>query len=125
MSETNNQHLKVLLVGYNGANNTGSEARLLSIIEDIQSILGPQVEITVPTLNQENLHRYLKEDKQLHIAPIPAVFFISINRLVKKHDLVLLVEGSCYMDTWTSALLWAFLWATPVSYTHLVVFVVK
>ena len=49
MSETNNQHLKVLLVGYNGANNTGSEARLLSIIEDIQSILGPQVEITVPT----------------------------------------------------------------------------
>jgi polysaccharide pyruvyl transferase WcaK-like protein len=116
MSETNNQHLKVLLVGYNGANNTGSEARLLSIIEDIQSILGPQVEITVPTLNQENLHRYLKEDKQLHIAPIPAVFFISINRLVKKHDLVLLVEGSCYMDTWTSALLWAFLWATHSAY---------
>ena len=48
MSETNNQHLKVLLVGYNGANNTGSEARLLSIIEDIQSILGPQVEIQFP-----------------------------------------------------------------------------
>ena len=24
----------------------------------------------------------------------------------------MLVEGSCYMDTWTSALLWAFLWTT-------------
>ena len=24
----------------------------------------------------------------------------------------MLIEGSCYMDTWTSALLWAFLWTT-------------
>jgi hypothetical protein len=31
-----NFHHKVLLVGYNGANNTGSEARLLSIIEDVR-----------------------------------------------------------------------------------------
>ena len=34
---------RVLLVGYNGANNTGSEARLLTIIEDIRSLLGPHV----------------------------------------------------------------------------------
>jgi polysaccharide pyruvyl transferase WcaK-like protein len=32
--------------------------------------------------------------------------------MVKDSDLVLLVEGSTYMDTWGSALLWAFLWAT-------------
>ena len=29
-----------------------------------------------------------------------------------EHDLVLLVEGSTYMDTWGSPLLWAFLWTT-------------
>jgi polysaccharide pyruvyl transferase WcaK-like protein len=109
---------KVLLVGYNGANNTGSEARLLAIIEDIRSILGADVEITVPTLNEENLRRYLAEDDHLHIAPIPSIFFFSIDKLVKQHDLVLLVEGSCYMDTWTSALLWAFLWATNSSNRH-------
>ena len=109
---------RVLLVGYNGANNTGSEARLLAIIEDIRSLMGSQVQITVPTLNEENLRRYLDEDEYLHIAPIPSIFFFAIDKLVKEHDLVLLVEGSCYMDTWTSALLWAFLWATRSAHKH-------
>lgn len=107
---------KVLLSGYNGANNTGSEARLLSIIEDIRAILGSDVHITVPTLNEANLRRYLKEDKFLKIAPISSIFFFDVRRLVKEHDILLLVEGSCYMDTWTSALLWAFLWATRCAY---------
>lgn len=103
---------KILLLGYNGANNTGSEARLLSIIDDVRSILGHEVLITVPTLNEANLRRYLKEDEFLKIAPISSIFFFDIRRLVKEHDVLILVEGSCYMDTWTSALLWAFLWGT-------------
>jgi len=73
---------KVLLAGYNGANNTGSEARLLSIIDDIRSILGLKVKITVPTLNEVNLRRYLKEDEYLKIAPIHPIFFFDIRRLV-------------------------------------------
>jgi len=103
---------KVLLVGYNGANNTGSEARLLRIIEDVCAVLGPNVQITVPTLNEKNLRRYLKEGPKLRIAPIPSIFFFALKRLVREHDLMMLVEGSCYMDTWTSALLWAFLSST-------------
>ena len=107
---------RVLLVGYNGANNTGAEARLLVTIEDVQTILGPEVFITVPTLNEFNLRRYLKEESNLRIAPIPSIFFRTLQRLVSEHDLVLLVEGSTYMDTWTSALLWFFLWATRCAY---------
>ena len=107
---------KVLLAGYNGANNTGSEARLLSIINDLKAILGSEAIITVPTLNEANLRRYLKEDEFLKIVPISSIFFFDIRRLVKEHDILLLVEGSCYMDTWTSALLWAFLWATRCAY---------
>lgn len=107
---------KVLLLGYNGANNTGSEARLLTIIDEVRAILGPQVIITVPTLNKENLERYLEEDEFLKIAPISSIFFFDIRKLVKEHDVLLLVEGSCYMDTWTSALLWAFLWATKCAH---------
>ena len=103
---------KVLLLGYNGANNTGSEARLLTIIDEVRAILGSEVIITVPTLNKKNLERYLEEDEFLKIAPISSIFFFDIRKLVKEHDILLLVEGSCYMDTWTSALLWAFLWAT-------------
>ena len=102
----------VLFVGYNGANNTGSEARLISIIEDVRYVFGKEVRITVPTLNEKNLRRYLEEDDFIRITPVHPVFFLAVWRLVKQHDLVLLVEGSCYMDTWTSALLWLFLWAT-------------
>ena len=114
--KSSDEIMKILLVGYNGANNTGSEARLLSIIDDIRTVFGCDVEITVPTLNEKNLRRYLKEEQGLHIAPVPSIFFYTLRKLVKQHDLILLVEGSCYMDTWTSALLWAFLWSTRCAY---------
>ncbi len=103
---------KVLLVGYNGANNTGSESRLLSIIDDVRAVLGPDTVITIPTLNQANLCRYIEETPTLRIAPIPSIYWGALKRLVRANDIMLLVEGSCYMDTWTSALLWAFLWST-------------
>lgn len=103
---------RVLLVGYNGANNTGSEALLLADIEDVRAVLGQDVHITIPTLNEANLRRYVEEGPRLTIAPVPSIYFRALRRLVKRSDLVILIEGSAYMDTWTSALLWAFLWAT-------------
>jgi polysaccharide pyruvyl transferase WcaK-like protein len=102
----------VLLVGYNGANNTGAEALLQADLADLRAVLGPDARLTVPTLNAANLRRYLHETPTLRIAPIPSVFFAAVRRLVREHDLVVLVEGSAYMDTWTPALLWYFLWAT-------------
>ena len=107
-----NKNIQILMVGYNGANNTGAEALLLSDIKDVRSVLGEKAQITVPTLNATNLRRYLTESPALRIAPIPTLFFSSIYRLVRESDLVLLVEGSTYMDTWGSPLLWAFLWAS-------------
>ena len=103
---------KVLLVGYNGANNTGAEALLLSDIEDVRAVLGPDALITVPTLNESNLRRYVQEGPNLRIVPIPTIFPLAVRKLVTEHDLIMLVEGHCYMDDSTSALLWAYLWAT-------------
>ena len=103
---------KVLLVGYNGANNTGSEALLQADIADVRAVLGPDALITVPTLNEANLRRYVQEGPNLRIAPIPTIYPFALRRLVAEHDLVMLVEGSTYMDTWTSAMLWAYLWTT-------------
>ncbi|NPV09299.1 MAG: polysaccharide pyruvyl transferase family protein [Anaerolineae bacterium] len=102
---------RVLLVGYNGANNTGAEALLQADLRDLRSLL-PDAQVTVPTLSEANLRRYLKEGPDLRIEPMPTIFFRKVERLVRDHDLVMLVEGSAYMDTWTSALLWYFLWAT-------------
>jgi polysaccharide pyruvyl transferase WcaK-like protein len=107
----------VLLVGYNGANNTGAEAKLLAVINEVRSVIGPEAIITVPTLNEDNLRRYLQECPTLKIEPIrPAWFFFDIRKLVKANDLIMLVEGSCYMDTCSPALLWAYLLATR--YAH-------
>ena len=103
---------KVLLVGYSGANNTGAEALLLADIEDMRSVFGPDVRITIPTINPANLRRYVQEGPDLRIAPMNPVFFAALRRFVKENDLVFLVEGSTYMDTWTSAILCAYLWAT-------------
>jgi polysaccharide pyruvyl transferase WcaK-like protein len=103
---------RVLTVGYNGANNTGAEALLLTDIADLRAVLGPDVRITVPTLNAASLRRYVAEGDGLAIAPIPSVFFRRVRELVARSDVTVLVEGSAYMDTWTSALLWYFLWAT-------------
>jgi polysaccharide pyruvyl transferase WcaK-like protein len=108
---------KILLVGYNGANNTGAEAKLLVIINEIRSVLGPDAIITVPSLNEVNLRRYLKEGSTLKIKSVrPSRFFLDIKKFVKENDFIILVEGSCYMDTWGSALLWFYLLATR--YAH-------
>jgi polysaccharide pyruvyl transferase WcaK-like protein len=104
--------LRVLLLGYNGANNTGAEALLLADIEDVSAVLGPQAVITIPSLNPPNLRRYVKEGPNLRIVPLPTIFFATIRRLVRENDLTMLVEGSTYMDTWASAMLWIYLWAT-------------
>ena len=97
--------LRVLLLGYNGANNTGAEALLLADIEDVRAVLGPQAVITIPCINPPNLRRYIKEAPNLRIAPMPTIFFFTLRRLARENDLIMLVEGSTYMDTWTSAML--------------------
>ncbi len=110
-------HPRILLVGYNGANNTGAEAKLLVIINEIRSVLGSEACITVPSLNETNLRRYLQEGPNLRIKPVrPSIFFYDIWKYVKQNDLIVLVEGSCYMDTWGAALLWCYLLATR--YAH-------
>lgn len=107
-----------MLVGYNGACNTGSEARLLKVIDDLRDVCGKDVKITVPSLNVRNLKRYLKEDENLRIIGFPAIYHPTLRRLVKENDLMMLVEGSCYMDTWTSSLLGAYLNATKYAHRY-------
>ena len=102
---------RVLAIGYSGANNTGAEALLLADVEDLRAVLGPNASITIPSLNVGNLRRYLREGSGLSIVRMPYVFPATVWRLVRQHDVLVLVEGSTFMDTWGSPLLWYFLWA--------------
>jgi hypothetical protein len=103
---------RVLLFGYNGANNTGAEAKLMATIADMRSLLGPNAILTVPSLDVAKLRRYLREENNLRIVPIPTTFKRTVRRLVRESDLIVLVEGSCYIESFTSALLDAYLYAT-------------
>src|SRR5689334_14343082 len=109
--------VRVLLFGYSGANNTGAEALLLADIEDVRAVLGPQTVITIPSLDPPNSRRYIQETPNVRIARLPAFFFPALRRLARENDLIMLGEGSTYMDTWSSIMLWAYLWATRCANT--------
>lgn len=50
------KRLKILLVGYNGARNTGSDVRVAAIAKQVKALFGEeQVQITVMTLDAGNL----------------------------------------------------------------------
>lgn len=107
---------KALLVGYNGANNTGAEALLLADIADIRTALGPGARLTIPALEPENLARYVGDLSGVDIVAMPMIFLSTVRRLVRQHDLIVLVEGATYMDSGASALLWYFMWATSCAH---------
>lgn len=49
------QKLKLLLVGYNGARNTGADARVVALVQQLTEEFGDeQIELTVMTLNADN-----------------------------------------------------------------------
>ena len=60
----------------------------------------------------------MREDDGLRIVALPSLYHLAIDRMVKDSDVMMLVEGSCYMDTWTSSLLAAYLWATRCACRH-------
>lgn len=104
------------MLGYNGANNTGAEALLLADIADVRAVLGSDAVITIPSLNPRNLRRYIQESPTLRIAPYSTTGLLTLRHLVGQNDLVMLVEGSTYMDTWSSAMLWQYLVTTGSAY---------
>ena len=57
---------KILLVGYNGARNTGSDVRVVSIAQQIRELFGKDnVHITVMTLDTASLSGYFSQDVEL------------------------------------------------------------
>ncbi len=51
---------KILLVGYNGARNTGSDVRVIAIARQLKELFGPgEIKITVMTLDPSTMEGYL------------------------------------------------------------------
>lgn len=96
------EKLKVLLVGYNGARNTGADARVVALVEQLIGEFGNKIEITVMTLNQENIKGYFPDN--VKIFSFPTFFCWSLFRVASVHHAAILCEGSTLTHTFADAL---------------------
>lgn len=95
--------LKVLLVGYNGARNTGADARVVTLVDQLKEEFGPDnIELTVMTLNPELTKGYFPED--VHILPFPTFYCWALFRATSAHHAAILCEGSTLTHTFADVL---------------------
>ena len=97
------EKLKVLLVGYNGARNTGADARVVELVRQIDETLGEDdVELTVMTLDKDNVRGYFPS--HVRLLPFTTLFFCSLLRACSTHHVTVLCEGSTLTPTFAEAL---------------------
>jgi len=100
---TPGQPLKILLVGYNGARNTGADARVVALTQQLEQTLGTdKAELTVMTLDTENVNGYFT--KAVNILHFSTVFIFSLVRACSSHHAAILCEGSTLTPTFAEAL---------------------
>lgn len=94
--------LRLLLAGYNGARNMGSDVRPEETIRQLRQILGPNnVEFAVMTQDFRLTNGYFQGAQQVHL---PDVFPPFLAREVPKHHGVIVVEGSAFKSKFANAL---------------------
>ena len=98
MGETESH--SIFMLGYTGCHNTGSDVRILTIIEDIRRCFGESASITVGSFYPENTRRVIRENAGVKIERVPFVFPWKILQLTARHDITFLVEGSCFKQNW-------------------------
>lgn len=106
--------INCLLVGYGGAANTGAEARTDGAIRQILGV-DQRIHIALTSLDRRQTLRYIEETERLRVVEINPIFIFSILELVFKAHMVVLVEGSCFKENFSSALLWFFLYAADLA----------
>lgn len=95
--------IKLLMVGYNGARNTGADARVVAAVEQLKELFGADnVEISVMTLNEEVLEGYFDEDVRL--LKISSIFPKDLYLACSSHHAAILCEGSTLKSTFANAL---------------------
>ena len=97
------QPVKLLLVGYNGARNTGADARVVALTQQLEQTLGAdRSELTVMTLDVENVKGYFSE--RVRLFRFTTVFVFSLLKACSRHHAAILCEGSTLTPTFAEAL---------------------
>ena len=95
--------LKLLMVGYNGARNTGADARVAAAVKQIKELFGADnVHMTVLTLSEKALEGYFDED--VEVREISSIFLKDLYKACSSHHVAVLCEGSTLKSTFADAL---------------------
>ncbi len=100
---TEGQPLKILLVGYNGARNTGADARVVALTQQLEEAFGAdKIQMTVMTLDTNNVSGYFS--RQVRLLHFTTMFLFSLLRACSTHHVALLCEGSTLTPTFADVL---------------------
>lgn len=95
--------LKILLVGYNGARNTGADVRVEAIVRQFYHILGEEnIHIGIMTLDKSLTEAYFKPPTEM--IQFSSVFFLGLLKCCNSYHLAVLSEGSCFKSKFANAL---------------------
>lgn len=112
------KQVSVLLMGYNGENNTGAESRLVTIAKDVRETLGKDYDLKMYAVAYEipKVRRYLKDpDVELYEIGNPKQLATTLPKVIRTvFDVLVLVEGSTFTDHFSPQLLWSFMFAALV-----------
>ena len=99
--------IKFLLVGYNGVRNTGADARVAAMTEQIENVFGAdRVQISVMTLDKKTMRGYFNE--RIRMIPFSTIFLREIYIECSRHHVAILCEGSTLKSTFANALTMCF-----------------
>ena len=95
--------LKILLVGYNGARNTGADVRVAAIVDQLEEMYEKdRIEISVMTLDIDNFKGYFKP--YINLIKFSSIFFFDVLKACSNHHVAILCEGSTLKSKFANAL---------------------
>lgn len=95
--------LELLLVGYNGARNTGSDVCVAAIGRQVKALFAAdKVQLTVMRLDAKSLAGYFDEDVKL--LKFSSFFPLDLLRACSQHHAAILCEGSTLKNTFSAIL---------------------
>lgn len=95
--------LKILLLGYNGARNTGADARVVALTRQLEQTFGAdEAKLTVMTLDASTMQGYFSH--RVTLFEFTTFFFFSLPRAISQNHVAVLCEGSTLTRTFADAL---------------------
>ncbi len=95
--------LKLLLVGYNGARNTGSDVRVAAMISQLNETFGADnITMSLMSLDPESSKPYLAEN--VDIIEFDTIFFGALLKAISSHHAIVLCEGSMLKSKFANGL---------------------